>query len=223
MHPDLHKYLDREIDQSALSPEALAELAEWEALDTQIAQRRALRAPAGMVSDVMRALPPERTSALSRITAFTAWLLTPRPIAISPIAPMLGAAAVVAFIMFMPRAGGVVPTPTPTQSAATVARGDAAAPAVVYVQFTVKAADAQTVAVAGDFNSWSADAGMLRDPDGDGVWVGLVPLEPGVHKYMFVMDGKTWVTDPRAESYVDDGFGMRNAVIAVGPPVARAI
>jgi hypothetical protein len=30
------------------------------------------------------------------------------------------------------------------------------------------------------------------------------------------------VTDPEAESYVDDGFGMRNAVIAITLP-GRAI
>jgi hypothetical protein len=35
---------------------------------------------------------------------------------------------------------------------------------------------------------------------------------------MFVVDGEVWVTDPRAERYVDDGFGMRNALIAVQPP-----
>jgi 1,4-alpha-glucan branching enzyme len=89
---------------------------------------------------------------------------------------------------------------------------------VVYVQFIFAAQDAQTVAVAGDFNSWQTDGIALRDADGDGVWTGLVALRPGQHKYMFIVNGKEWVTDPGAERYVDDGFGMRNAVINVATP-----
>jgi hypothetical protein len=32
---------------------------------------------------------------------------------------------------------------------------------------------------------------------------------------MFVVDGKAWVTDPKAETYRDDGFGNKNAVMRV--------
>jgi hypothetical protein len=52
------------------------------------------------------------------------------------------------------------------------------------------------------------------------VWTGRVPLQPGVHQYMFVIDGTEWVTDPGAERWSDDGFGNRNAVLAVAPPGA---
>jgi len=45
-----------------------------------------------------------------------------------------------------------------------------------------------------------------------------VPVLPGVHEYMFIVNGDTWVTDPRADRYVDDGFGNRNAVLAVASP-----
>ena len=44
-----------------------------------------------------------------------------------------------------------------------------------------------------------------------------MPIQPGVHKYMFVIDGTEWVTDPDAERYAEDGFGNRNAVLAVTP------
>jgi hypothetical protein len=30
-----------------------------------------------------------------------------------------------------------------------------------------------------------------------------------------VLDGKAWVADPGAESYQDDGFGSRNAVMKI--------
>jgi hypothetical protein len=39
-----------------------------------------------------------------------------------------------------------------------------------------------------------------------------------MHQYMFVIDGSEWVTDPGAERWSDDGFGNRNAVVAVAPP-----
>ena len=86
------------------------------------------------------------------------------------------------------------------------------------MQFVFAAENAQSVAVAGDFNQWQPTTGELRDADGDGVWTALVAVDPGLHKYMFVVDGEEWVTDPRADSYVDDGFGMRNALIAVAAP-----
>jgi 1,4-alpha-glucan branching enzyme len=48
-----------------------------------------------------------------------------------------------------------------------------------------------------------------------GVWTVDIPLRPGVYSYMFVVDGTAWVTDPDAESFQDDGFGNRNAVVRV--------
>ena len=89
--------------------------------------------------------------------------------------------------------------------------------ATIYVQFMLEAPSAQSVAVAGDFNSWMPEL-VLTDPDGDGVWSGRVALKPGVHQYMFVIDGSQWLTDPGAGRYVDDGFGNRNAVLVIPEP-----
>lgn len=86
----------------------------------------------------------------------------------------------------------------------------------VYVQFVISAPDARTVALAGTFNEWNPSI-QLNDPDGDGLWTGRVALEPGVHEYMFVIDGSEWRPDPNAISYIDDGFGQRNSVLAVTP------
>jgi 1,4-alpha-glucan branching enzyme len=129
------------------------------------------------------------------------------------------AAAVIATLLLLPRAQQ---NPSlPTQQNPIVQTVSAGAPEV-YVQFVFAAPNAQTVAVAGDFNSWQTNGVALRDADGDGVWTGLVALRPGAHKYMFIVNGKEWVTDPGAERYVDDGFGMRNAVINVAAP-ARSL
>ena len=208
MHPELHRYLDGELPREALSPAAEAELKEWEALESGLAERRAAQAPPWLAADVMRALPAPRLSPWRRVWH---WLVTPRPLRVPPLAPLATAAAAIAAFVLL--TDGSAPAPQPVN----VVQAD---PAVVYVQFAVTAEGAQTVSVAGDFNDWSVDTGALRDPDGDGVWSGLVAVKPGVHKYMFVVDGAEWITDPLATSYVDDGFGMRNALLAVTTPAA---
>jgi 1,4-alpha-glucan branching enzyme len=68
--------------------------------------------------------------------------------------------------------------------------------------------------VSGDFNKWQVDADVMSRQDG-GVWTIDIKLKPGVYSYMFVVDGKAWVTDPDAETYEDDGYGNKNAVMRV--------
>ena len=42
---------------------------------------------------------------------------------------------------------------------------------------------------------------MTRDERG--VWIATVPLAPGRHAYVFVVDDTVWVTDPRAERVLE--------------------
>ena len=147
------------------------------------------------------------------------WLVRPAPIRVPPLAG-LAVAAGLALLLALPRGGGVngpEGTGTPVDGAGgvlPVEGGTQPVGAVVYVQFVLEAPGASSVAVAGDFSEWEP-AYTLEDVDGDGVWTGRVPVEPGVHSYMFLIDGTQWQTDPRAERYSDDGFGNRNAVLAV--------
>jgi hypothetical protein len=55
-------------------------------------------------------------------------------------------------------------------------------------------------------------------PVGDGRWVAELRLLPGVHHYVFVVDGTEWRRDPNAASQVDDGFGQVNSVLLVAEP-----
>jgi len=96
-----------------------------------------------------------------------------------------------------------------------VSAGSRAEPAV-YVRFALHAPEAKSVTLAGDFNGWNTRDISLTDPDRDGVWTVTVPVRPGVHQYMFVIDGDRWATDPWAGAYVEDGFGNRNAVLRTG-------
>jgi hypothetical protein len=144
------------------------------------------------------------------VARVAAWLVRPAPIRVSPLAAA-GAAALLAIVLIVPArmpgsdgadgSGPANASVNPTES-------------VVYVQFMLDAPGASSVSVAGDFSEWEPSF-TLEDVDGDGVWTGRVPVQPGVHTYMFLIDGTEWRTDPRADRYRDDGFGNRNAVLAV--------
>ncbi len=83
------------------------------------------------------------------------------------------------------------------------------------VRFTVEAASAKTVSVAGSFNQWSTTSHPLHPSTRHGLWSGVIPLPPGEHLFMYVVDGTHWVSPPLAEDHVDDGFGAQNGVVVV--------
>jgi hypothetical protein len=71
--------------------------------------------------------------------------------------------------------------------------------------------DVRDVAVAGTFNGWNPEVtAMIQRGD---VWVVQLLLPPETYEYMFVEDGRRWVTDPLATQTRDDGFGRTNAVL----------
>ena len=149
----------------------------------------------------IEALPAE--GPLARLLG---WLVRPAPIRVPPLAAGIAVAAFAAMLV-LPGRGA-----EPSAGGGETAGG--AAESVVYVQFVLEAPGARSVQVAGDFSEWEPEF-TLEDVDGDGIWTGRVPVQPGVHSYMFLIDGNEWLTDPRADRYQDDGFGNRNAVLAV--------
>jgi hypothetical protein len=210
MREDLHRWLDGELSDDALTSEQRDEAERLRALfDTP---RAVGPAPEWIEQRVMRDLPHHVPSPWRRALA---WITRPREIHVRPVTVGALAVAALAAVLAWPSAPEPGPAAEPGDSA--VLAGERADDGRVYVQFVYVAPDAGTVTVAGDFNEWASAGYSLRDPDGDGVWTGQLPLEPGLHKYMFVVDGQ-WVTDPRAERYVDDGFGNRNALISVSYP-----
>ena len=212
MHPELQRYLDGEIPLEALPPELAEEARGWSTLLEDATRLRAEAAPPWLESRVMAVLPARpREAAWARALR---WLLEPHPITLRPITALAGAGALALALTLWVHAPGPGP-------ARVAERPPARAPAdggVVYVQFTLTAPGAHSVEVAGDFNGWQGARAQMRDPEGDGNWSGLIALPPGVHKYMFVIDGRRWVSDPHAHRFVDDGFGMKNSLIAIAPP-----
>ena len=119
------------------------------------------------------------------------------------IRPVLAAAALVVLIPL----GLSMRSPAPVAPAPTAAR--------LYVRFRLDSPDANSVALAGSFTDWSPRY-ELRETE-SGVWSVLVPLQPGVHQYGFIVDGDRWVSDPLA-AQVDDGFGGSNSQLALLAP-----
>lgn len=226
---ELQAYLDGDLERGELPPELREKARRWDELaeEMRAATGGELPAPGDLEREVMRALP-ERPEAPWWRRAVE-WLLRPRTVEVSPLAGAAAAAALVLAVLVPvvwtlpsaplsedgPTAGG--PEASGAGSASTVSAeggGARSSDGRVLVQFRLRAPDAESVAVAGDFTDWEP-AYYLSDVDGDGVWTGRVPLRPGLHEYMFVVDGSEWVTDPGAERYVDDGFGHRNAVVTI--------
>ena len=199
---DIQRFLDGELNEESLPAEARDEARSWTALLADVQSAGSREAPVGLESRVMASIRARvRVPWWKRIAI---WWTHPQPVRLSPVAGLAIAAAVVLLFVFGPfdrssptdQVAGFGPTRT------------------VYVQFLLRAPEASSVAIAGDFTDWAPNLGM-DDSDGDGVWTVRIPMEPGVHEYMFLIDGARWVTDPNAERYEQDGYGNSNAVLAI--------
>ena len=73
--------------------------------------------------------------------------------------------------------------------------------------------DANTVAVAGDFNNWDAQVHPLKKGK-DGTWKVTLRLKPGTYEYMFFVDGE-WREDPQNPNRVPNPHGGFNSVCEV--------
>ena len=152
------------------------------------------------------------------LTAIWDALARPRPLTWRPVyaLPVLAALAAVYFLTGdpaqpAPESGStaVETTETRTASAHQVDEGP------VLVRFMYVDEDAESVAVAGDFNHWEPVSLTPKEADGRTVWTGMMAVPPGDHRYMYVLDGDEWVTDPLAPQAQDDGFGHSNAILSL--------
>lgn len=83
------------------------------------------------------------------------------------------------------------------------------------VEVVLAAPQAARVAVVGDFNSWDPNRNAMERLGRGGTWRARLRLQPGVYQYSFIVDGREWLADPAARSFVPDGFGGRNSVLVV--------
>jgi hypothetical protein len=202
----LSRYLDGELDYAALPEDVKPEAQRFERIV------RALRDdPYGRPRDVRDAVMAEvRAATPSPWRRAWQWARTPQTLRLSPLTGALALAAGLA-ILVVARSGNVARSP----ELAGPAAGQRAT-----TRFVFMAPQAGAVAITGDFVNWDPQ-GVPLTSRGDGVWTVEVPLEPGIHHYVFIVDGHQWQPDPNAAMQVDDGFGQRNSVIVV-PAATRS-
>ena len=119
-----------------------------------------------------------------------------------------------AFRAYSRFAGGWEPSPLkPTRTAFGPHDDHAQSPPTLKpVEFRFKAPKAKRLELVGDFNAWKP--GLLKMHRGTtGVWTFELPVRPGRHKYLFLVDGEPQV-DPAAET-TDGPEGRRVSVRAV--------
>ena len=77
--------------------------------------------------------------------------------------------------------------------------------------------EANDVRIAGDFNGWVPDRGVLSRVEASGrtrVWVKVLRLPPGVYQYRYFVDGQ-WRVDPENEESSPGPMGQTNSVLYV--------
>jgi hypothetical protein len=205
LSPEAHRYLDGEPGGEIRAEDRRAADAFQQAIQVYAS---GLEVPdKGVDRAVMAAVRAEGRAA--RRQSVWQWLLRPQ---LYRVRPALVAAAAVALIVLGRILIEVPGIGTGGPSAAT-----AAEQTTILVRFELRAPDAERVTLAGSFNDWSSDGVELIRNAATGLWTATVPLQPGEHEYLFVIDGSRWIPDPNAQAQVDDGFGQANSVIVVGP------
>lgn len=213
IHQDrVHACLDGELDAASLTPSERARLEALRAASDEVASvLRSVVAP-DLTARVMGALPPELAQTPSperrgvwRRVASAWW--DPRSVTIRP-AYALAAAASIAFASFM------VPQMLEQEDLQpqVLQVGESA---TVYVQFRLERAEADEVRLAGSFNGWQPTYELSESAPG--TWTVMIPLDPGVHDYTFVVDGEEWILDPAAPR-VADSFGGSNSRLFLPSP-----
>lgn len=219
MNARIHACLDGELPRSALSAEEVRQLEEVErALGSTAETVRTAPAP-DLTARVMAGLPalhPAAPSPLERIAAAVhrgvRWAWAPRPLVIRP-RPVYGFAAAFALALLVWNA------PAAEREAAGVEMAAAAGEAPsLFVQFRFEAPGASRVQLAGSFTGWAPQHELQETAPG--VWTALVRLEPGVHEYLFVVDGEQWVADPVAPA-APDSFGGVNSRLFLAAPTLQ--
>ncbi|HSM60934.1 MAG TPA: glycogen-binding domain-containing protein [Longimicrobiales bacterium] len=219
MNQRIHRHLDGELPRAALSEEERREAQAY-----RLAIRGALspildERPPDVSASVMAGLPSTppagRRFAGWSPRSLAAWLLRPRPLTLR-VRPAWGLAlaAVLAIAIWRPGPDAAAGMGTPIQSGGTV-MASSSVDGRVLVVFRLDAPGARSVRLAGDFTGWEAGPELTQATPG--VWTVVVPIDPGLHDYAFIVDGTRWVQDPLAER-VDDGFGGSNSRVAVLSP-----
>jgi hypothetical protein len=82
------------------------------------------------------------------------------------------------------------------------------------VRFELAAEGASSVTLVGDFNGWDRKA-CLMTREKTGLWSVEMQIAPGSYQYLFLVDDRTWRSDPLNARSSPDGFGGMNSEITL--------
>ena len=217
MNERMHRYVDGELPREALTPQELQEIAACEGVIREMGQAyRSIEVP-DLTARVMARLPAEApTKAMfakgalrKRVLNTLEWFWMPRLVRFRPVYGILVFAV---FLLFVVLPGTNTPL-LPGMTKIFLRNADADhLTTKVFVQFRLDAPQASVVRLAGSFTRW--EPVYTLEQVTPGVWSILIPLEPGVHDYAFVVDGGKWMADPAAPA-INDGFGGVNSRLSV--------
>jgi hypothetical protein len=216
MDDRIQRKLDGELRRDQLNVDEVTKLDEAEALFAAVVRAVPVRPLPDLGPAVLRRLEAFQpvasagrieTAARSPMRTAIDWLWTPRPISLR-FRPAYAFGIAAAFALLVgARAAVLTPMASPPAAAQQV-----------LIQFRLDAPQARNVTLAGNFTDWKPAYTLTRSEPG--IWTVVVPLDPGVHDYAFVVDGQRWTPDPMAPA-VDDGFGGLNSRVAVLSPDTR--
>lgn len=113
--------------------------------------------------------------------------------------------------------------PSPEPEAADIATDTKTdtATTLVAVTFTLPAeVHAGSVLLCGEFSDWEVN-GIPLDQGADGTWRTTVALEPGSHRFRYLLDGERWENAWNADQYLPNGYGGTDSIIVVEPGPRR--
>ncbi|MCH2449567.1 MAG: glycogen-binding domain-containing protein [Gracilimonas sp.] len=232
----LRKYLDHELsayeekealhaiaDDSELRSSLRFELFLRQSFSDPSFDRKSFEVPEGFSNKVMMQIDqleeqPQEVEQIPLIPNILSWLqsiFTPRNYQLSP--ALIGFAVTLVILipaLFLYLNQSNTDTDAIVQSKEEVATQTVSDnEELVWVRFIYVDENANKIAIAGDFNDWQPYELTEQQVNGKDVWTGFFAMPRGENKYMFVVNGENWVTDPLATMYEDDGFGNKNAII----------
>ncbi len=82
------------------------------------------------------------------------------------------------------------------------------------VKFSLKADEAETIAILGLNSDWSNSVTMSRKKDGSFSADVNLPKD-SIHEFKYLVNETLWLNDPEADKEVPNVFGGSNSVIVV--------
>lgn len=207
------------------------------AFSRQTTEEESFAVPKGFADQVMQAVEQKETEQSTAESEkrqnVTDWIrekigsiMEPRTVRWRPAYGLAAVLAVIALVLSL----DLGPRVSPTQQQATradleqqsqdrqpvkVASVSTSEADQVWARFFYVNDGANSVAVAGDFSNWEPIPLDKKQVNGQTVWTNTIEMQRGEHRYMYIINGNEWKTDPLANRYKQDGFGNRNAVISL--------